>query len=305
MLLKLMKHDIAYSAKIFFALGAIAVAIALIYGTAVNIQHATYQQQVVMAYQSPANPFRLFNFVFMFSNILLIPVGMAAIIHIAQFYRKSMFGRVGHLTMTTPVSRNTLLTSKIAVSFTWFVYTIGLVVVMVIIFSLLSPYRPWGLAQLIRQIFSADMVVLGVNIAAIGFAAIALLFFCVTLSHSIIAGKRVNGFLAGFIGLLYAWLYVWIMDMLSRRFMGDIVTVITKPDGTFWGNHTSHNVQLTGLQYGRIVIRQMTWEWIADTPGPMFREAFIDIYFIALTLTAAAIAIAATRYLLKRRISLQ
>jgi hypothetical protein len=55
------------------------------------------------------------------------------------------------------------------------------------------------------------------------------------------------------------------------------------------------NPPLVGLQYGRIVIDQ----------NILGQPVYIDIFLVAFTLAAAAIAIAATHYLLKKRISLQ
>jgi len=306
MLLKLMKHDFIYSAKLFFALGAIAIALAIILGAGAIAEHAAHQQQIVaQGHQPNISPLPTgigFNIAFMMSNILLIPVAMAAIIHIAQFYRKSMFGRVGHLTMTMPVSHGILLASKIIISFTWFIYTIGVAAIMAIIFSVMSPYRPWGLGQSIRGIFNADMMALGTNVAIIAFAAIALLFFCVTLSHSVFKGRRVNGFLAGLFGLLVAWPYAAAANAISGRFIPSTERIFTDSDGI---THTfvSMNEPLTGLMYGRIVIGQMAWGWTDGVPTD-FRDVYIDIFFIAFTLAAAAIAIAATYYLLKKRASI-
>jgi len=306
MLLKLMKHDFIYSAKLFFALGAIAIAMAIILGAGAIAEHAAHQQQIVaQGYQPNISPLPTgigFNVAFMMSSIFLIPVAMAAIIHIAQFYRKSMFGRVGHLTMTMPIGRGTLLASKIAVSFVWFIYTVGIAIVMAIIFSLMSPYRPWNLGQLLRLTFNlADIATLGVNTATIAFAAIALLFFCVTLSHSVFKGKRVNGFLAGLFGLFVAWPYAAAANAMVGRFIPRTERIFTDSDGV---THTfvSMSEPLTGLRYGRIVIGQMAWGWTDGVPTD-FRDVYIDVFFIAFTLAVAAIIITATHYLLKKRVS--
>lgn len=304
MLFKLMKHDFRYSAKLFFALGAIVIALAFIIGAAENIQHAA-RQQMVMQYPVVGDvsfaPFGFASSFFILSNIILLPVGIAAIIHIAQFYRKSMFGKVGHLAMTVPVSRGALLMSKIAVSFVWFLYVIGVVAVMAIIINLLSPFRNFESAAyaanwVFSSIFNAEIIAFGINLAVTALGAIALLFFCVTLAHSAIAGRRIHGIVAGVIGFAYAWLYLWAANALVGRFMQTVEWTLY--GGGYW---TSLEPQ-TGLQYGRIVIGQVPWGWFDG--APMSRDVHIDIFFIAFTLAAAAIAIFATRALLKKRVSL-
>ncbi|MCL2375956.1 MAG: hypothetical protein FWC76_01035 [Defluviitaleaceae bacterium] len=298
MLLKLMKNDFMYSTKLFFQLGAIAIAIASL----IVIQASVNYQRIMMQHYQPAG---MFDIAFLLT-LLLIPVGMAAIILIGQFYRKSMFGRVGHFTMTTPISRNALLTSKIAVSFVWFIYTIAVAFITVTILEHVLPFRPFDLSQGIHGMFITQTIVMGVYFVPVGFAVIALLFFCITLSHSIFAGKRVNGFLAGFTGLLYGGLYAWLASILLGRSRADIEIVIPSADGRFTlGRYTNVDAPLTGLQYGRIVIREASWE-LQNNMLVNFQpnEVFIDIFFIAFTLAAAAIAIAGTRHLLKKRVSI-
>jgi hypothetical protein len=290
MLFKLMKHDFRYSAKLFFALGAIAIALAAILGAAQNVQMSVHNLQIYPGWET--------GFFFplmtmpMFSNLLIFPVGVAAIIHIAQFYRKSMFGKVGHLSMTAPVSRGALLASKITVSFVWFLYVIAVGLAMVIIFSFLSPSRPSSLGWIIGSVFNADIAALVINVSVIAFAAIALLFFCITLSHSVFAGVRLHGIITGVIGLVYTWLYTWAAVGLTSRFM----------QVTHHSPAWMMSTPLTGLRYGRIVIDRMVLN--LNNEITVFNYIYIDIFFIAFTLAATAIAIFATRALLENRVSL-
>ena len=77
---------------------------------------------------------------------------------------------------------------------------------------------------------------------------------------------------------------------------------------TYGGGSWTSIEPLTGLQYGRVVINRVVWgfsEVDGITIFRVYRDIYIDIFFIAFTLAAAAIAIAATHYLLKKRVSLQ
>jgi len=284
-----MKHDFIYSARLFFALGAIAVALAFILGGF----DALYQGQRIMLMGeeqsiifSPLSSFMQLIF------MLLIPVSVAAIIHIAQFYQKSMFGRAGHLSMTMPVSRGALLVSKLAVSYAWLLYAIAIGLIMVAITHIVSPYL--DIANFFVFI-DIGTIAFAINSAIFAFGAIALLFFCITLSHSIFAGKRLHGIFAGIIGLLCGGFFMHLANRLTSRFTPVTTELIARPDGTIWGENTIIHVPLTGLQYGRIVLGQRPWGG---------HDVYIDIFFIAFMLAAATIAVVATHALLKSRVSL-
>ena len=274
MLFKLMKHDFRYSAKLFFALGAIAIALAFIVGSGTMISDSLH--------------------LMLLSNFVLFPIAVAAIIHIAQFYRKSMFGAVGHLSLTTPVSRSSLLVSKIAVSIVWFLYTVLIGIAGSTIVTLLSNLRrTMGVRWIFRSLLDPSMIVMGINIIALALAAICLLFFCITLSHSVFKGARLSGIITGVIGVIYAAIYGWVANMLSSRFIITEDRVFTNWNGSTWTGQ-GWQTPLTGFRYGRMVIGE-TFSGI---------EIYLDIWHIAFTMVAAAIAIIATHSLLKNRVSL-
>jgi len=293
MLFKLIKHDFKYSAKLFLILGAIAIALSIILG----FYDALYQgHRIAFMGQEQSLIFGPIWSMGMLFNFALIPSFVAAIIHIGQFYRKSMFGKVGHLLMTIPISRIALLLSKIAVSFVWFLYSILIAIAMVYIIHTISPFLTTD--ELIG-LLSADFLVFILYTTTIALAAIALLFFCITLSHSVFVGVRLNGLLSGLIGFLYAGLYIYIIGRLQSRFRADMELVM-EYDGIIW-DRVVGNMPLTGLRYGRIVIGRQPF----GLPGPeLYSEVYIDIYVIILTIAVTAIAIAATHSLLKNRVSL-
>ncbi|MCL2375954.1 MAG: hypothetical protein FWC76_01025 [Defluviitaleaceae bacterium] len=289
MLFKLMKYDFVYSARLFFALGTIAIALAFILG---GVDGLYQGYRIMFAGQEQSIIFTPNSTFMQMLSIVLIPVGVAAIIHIAQFYHKSMFGKAGHLAMTMPVSRGTVLLSKITVSFAWVLYVIAVAMAMVAVTHIISPYLSLTLFFTFIDIGTIAFIV---HTAIVALAAIPLLFFCITLSNSVFIGVRLNGIIAGFIGFLYAGIYAYLADRLTMRFTPAIDAMIMNP-GTIWEQHTIVRVPLMGLQYGRIVIGQRPWGG---------HDVYIDIFFIALTLAIAAIAAAATHSLLKKRVSLQ
>ena len=280
MMLKLMKHDFRYSAKTFFALGAVIMTISAIFTFATY----TYYFQRILYAHLPER-YHLSSLIADFSVWMLAVVAIITIFHITYFYRKSMFGRTGHLTLTMPISRGTLLASKLAVSFIWFsVYAILVTLGMTAVLFILWPALSFGP-------FFVEALIVWTHAAFIAFAAIALVFFCITLFHSVLTNMRLRGIISGAIGLVSAGLYIVAAGALYARFMVEHQRVFAEPI----------NLPLVGLQYGRIVIHSRT---IVDR-GVWEHYVFIDIFLVAFTLAIAAIAIAATHYLLKKRISLQ
>jgi len=285
MLSKLIKYDFIYSSKIFFALGAIAIALAFILGGVDSI----YQGQRMELMGQEQSIFFVPNSFFMqMATLLFFPIGAVAAIHIAQFYRKNMFGNAGYLAMTMPINRGTVLASKLIVSFAWALYSIAVILAMIAITHVVSPYLI--IADFFIFIDIGTLVSI-LNITFVALAAVCLLFFCITLAHSVLNGRRVSAVLSGIIGFLYSWLYAHLADLLAGRFLHDGLHISQQGVGNIIALHPP----LTGFQYGRIVAGQRPWGG---------HDVYIDIWFLAFTLVAAAVAIIATRYLLKNRVSI-
>ena len=289
MLLKLMKHDFKYSAKTLFALSAIVVILSAIF---VFTSYMVIFHSFVYAQQPESYYFS--KFAHYFTLLLLVVVAVVTIIHIAYFYRKSMFGRFGYLALTMPVSRGSLLASKLAVSFIWFsIYAVLITLTMVVTSYIVWPDYNFSFLALRGLGFGsvfAESLITWANHAAYAFVAIALVFFCITLSHTVLANVHLRGIISGAIGLLSAGLYIIGTIALANRSMVELQRVFAEP----------RNLPLVGLQYGRIVIDSTL---IIDR-GMWYYYIYIDIFFLAFTLAIAAIAIAATHYLLKRRVSI-
>lgn len=269
-LCKVVKRDFRFSAAAFFAMGGIALAIAgILVLTANNIDNFR-TQQLIMAV----------------SMLSFMALGLAAIVQIFMFFRRSLFSKAGYLAFTLPVGRGVLLASKLIVSMIWFLYALAVTFVIIVIAALgadatfsefASFFDGWLLVQIVRLV-------------QIAFFAICLMFACVALSNSVFAGKRVHGILSGFGGIVYGGLFFWIFNSFEGRSwaMQRFSTNLSGQPSVWYGRRP-----LLGLRYGRIPIR----------PGDPLSE-FIDIFQIGLTLGMAAIIIGATYYLLKRRVAL-
>ena len=290
MLLKLIKHDLANSSRLAFILGAIAIVLSLILGTIDSLytgQRIMFQGRELSILYTPNSTFTQ-----ILGQLMVIPVAVAAAIYIAQFYRQSMFGKVGHLTMTMPVDRRTLLSSKLVVGCFWAIYAIIMTFVVFAITHIVSPYL-----HITNFFTNANVFLMPIAIyfVFIVIAAVALLFFCITLANCTFGKFRPNLIISALAGLAYGALYLALSVPLLSRFTPTMPNNIYHPDGTIWIERTITFPPLVGWQYGRVPI--------GIVPGGLF-EIYIDLFFIVYTLAAAAIAVIATRYLLKHRVSL-
>ena len=118
--------------------------------------------------------------------------------------------------------------------------------------------------------FSLNHITIALEMLIIAPGVIAILIFCTTLAYSTFGHRRVYGLISGLIGFTYAFGGVFTLERMGRR------------------------PYQFGLQHGRLLI--------AETPQG--RLVFLDIWQFGVVLGMSAVAIAATYYLLKRRVSL-
>ncbi|MCL2397544.1 MAG: hypothetical protein FWC93_05700 [Defluviitaleaceae bacterium] len=277
MLCRLLKHDFTYSAKTFLAMGAIAIAIAFI-----------------MAITSDAINQMEGDFIYVLMMVLMLGiVGMAiaAIVQIFQFYHRSFFSHSGYLQFTLPVRRGTQLASKLIVSMAWFLYALTVAVVAIAIIIVIADGVEFR--DVFPTMFNTQTLVTLLDLFFLAIAAIALMFFCITLAHSVFFNKRIHGIISGIIGFLYTGLAMWVVNLLQGRYLArETIERIDINGGiTAWDRYWPQ----VGLEYGRLVVYENEFGW----------HIFIDIYTNAAMLGFAALAIAATWYLLKKRVSLR
>jgi len=217
MFTKLVKYDLMFSKNTFLTLAAIMI----VWGGVVRVGS-----------ESPGMWLHTISLVMNLSFMIsVLIIGVVSIMQIFRFYRKSMFGPNGYLAFTLPVTRASLLGSKIVVAMIWYMFMMCAAFVMFRIInggSLFNIHMP----TLIEE---------GLEAAFTGLFLISLLFFVITLAHSSFSNIRVHGVVAGVIGFAGFVLYMWAQNIIRQRWMG----------GFFYAE---------GLGAGRIVTAQ--WRFI-------------------------------------------
>ena len=203
-------------------------------------------------------------------------IAIVSILQIFHFYRKNLFGDTGYFMLTLPVTRGNLLASKLVISMVWYVF---MIIVGHIVVTIVNPWRARG------DILSLGMLIDMLNVVLLGFFFITVLFFAITLANSAFDKIRVHSVVAGFTGFVYTAVYFIAGSALSRRFTEWERSEWLVGDELFY-HYFPH--PLIGIQYGRVQISYTV----------------LDIYAHLLTLAFAAVAIAATLHLLKKRVDL-
>lgn len=274
MFLKVLKYDFSFSAVVFFTLAAILLGVSVI---------LRFTLPIFLEVDSAVMLSGVMSFAL---GLLIVGVAIASITQIFQFFYKNFFGPTGYAMLTLPVTKGKLLFSKLLVSIIWFNFMMAVVVLsMVILWSTAaSDIRGSGVLSLIGP----SEIVLMLTLNQLALFAVTLLFLCITLAHSIIANKKVHGVISGVLGFGYGWLYVWVTNEVTNR--GNSSLAMQTLDGRWY-----QEMPLMGLRYGRIAIHTPEFGW----------PVYIDIFMLGLSVAFSAVAIIATYYLLKKRMSLR
>ena len=281
MLFKILKYDLAFSAKMFFAMALILLAVA-----------AILRFTLPMFFEAE-DIFRLFDIVNISTVMMVLAAGIASIVQIFQFFNRNFFGDTGYLMLTLPVGRLKLLISKVIISIVWFNFML-----ITVAFSLetawsTTTFRMYNFIFFFSRV-SAGSVTTLIELNNLAITGITLMFLCITLAHSVFANRRVHIIVAGAIGFLYAWLFVWLMGLRGTWGL-EMYTSEFVHEGEVFINQWQ--VPIIGLRYGRLPLAE-------PTDYRMF-VPFIDIFAIGISIGFAAIAIGLTHYLLKHKAALQ
>ncbi|MCL2421337.1 MAG: hypothetical protein FWD03_05710 [Defluviitaleaceae bacterium] len=217
MFIKQIKHDLAFSKAAFLGMSALMIAFAFVHRLLLAVSKSGVIDQGV-----PFVVMALLSFV-------LFGVVVVSIMQIYQFYKQNFFGDAGYLMLTLPVNRGRLLASKMIVSMLWFNF---MLVMGIVVMFIMADFD--GLVMIIFGTSLQDMVSSTVLINLIIMHLIAAMFFCITLSHSIIAGWRIHGFIAGMVYFVYLALYAWIV-LLDARFGFIAITTLISVGIAFVG----------------------------------------------------------------------
>jgi hypothetical protein len=198
MLIKQLKYDLSFSKTAFFAMAAITVGIASILRLTMFAEDGGLTQDAVQ----------------IAALLILFGVGIACVMQIFQFFSKNFFGDIGYLMLTLPVRRAKLLISKVIVSVVWFNFMLLAGAVAWYIAALTQ--LDGGILYIFRSIGARHVIaIVEINMIALFFMSV--MFFAITLSHSVISGRRVHGIISGVIALLYTGLYFWLDALLRVR----------------------------------------------------------------------------------------
>jgi len=272
MFLKLLKYDFMFSAKVFFALGGIALGVVILIALTTRVAEGSAVSSLLIS----------------ISSLLAVGLGIACIAEIFRFFARSFFGKAGYLTLTMPIGYGKQLMSKVIVSVVWFLLALAATGVALVLFALITT----GIqVSDVAEIFTVSLFVNIVEITQIAIFAVCLLFTCITLANSVFANRRIHGIISGLLGFGITFLFAWMQGALSGRFWE--VQQFTQNligQASVWSGYRP----LLGLRYGRIVLQ----------PNNQF-SVFIDIFSLGATLAVCAALLALTYYLLKKRISLR
>jgi len=203
--------------------------------------------------------------------MVLMVTGIISIFQILIFVNKTLFEETGYLTLTLPVKRLTLLTSKLIVSVVWFNFMLLAAAISVILFD--SQRTSFNFMRLSRSISLENFIAL-VEVNFVAIFLILVISFSTVLAHSSLWRRHFHG-LAVVAGLACVGLFYLLFDVIwSRQMEQAPVTTELSP--------------VIGANIGRIPI--------GGDGG------FIDIYSFGALFLLCALMLWATNYLLKRRV---
>jgi len=195
---KVIKYDFLYSYKIFFLMGLIILAFA----TASRVSRPDTGVNNLRTHETPTgtmviNPTTVYgpqgeiHEVITVSDaistggallgMIMMGIAVVCIFHILSYFHKTMFDDTGYLTLTLPISKRTLLFSKLCVAVVWFNFMIFVAAVAVVIYD--SPSMQFNFMNLSRD-FSLQNFVAFIEVNVLAVTLILLLFFLSVFSRS-------------------------------------------------------------------------------------------------------------------------
>jgi len=284
MLIKTIKHDFQFSKKAFFYMAALLLGGAIVARLVAHIAMGGI----------------INNWLGMPIMSGLLIAAIVTVIKTIEFYQKSFFDDAGYLMLTLPVTRGTLLFSKIIVSIVWFNFI--LLAADLALFIMAPAAQPATAVSdamvsgfVIDIEFTNGLAYLQANIAIL--FLFAILFWAITLNQSAFGRWRVPIIISGGLPLLYGVATLSLNGLLIGRntewTYHETYRHIYDAHGRTGTHFYSRMEPITdiGLRYGSIPI---------GDAGQYF-----DILRWGLIFALAAIAFGATYYLITRRVSLK
>ena len=201
MFIKQLKYDLLFSRDAFLGMGALLIGMALVIRMAV----AAWGQGI-MARVWVGLPL----------SLAITVVIVASYFQLFVFYKRSFFGDSGYLMLTLPIERVRLLVSKLVVSLIWlnFMAAVGFIMAIILASGMRSNIGHY----IIYPSSTADILdiiegFLAMNIFTLLFVAVT--YFGISLSNSVIGKWRINGLISGVLCLAYLILTFWLCYRLD------------------------------------------------------------------------------------------
>jgi len=271
MLFKQIKYDLLYSRRAFILLGAYLLLVPVIIRIWLFATGLAHDERLAF--------------------LLLISAGLVGgviIVQMHKFFYEGLFGSFGYLSLTLPISRGRLMLSKLLTIGIW-IHFIGAIATMVLL-----SYQTMEIILMVGVLETAAIVLSAyVHSLFVAFFVVSIFFLSTVLAHSSFGKLYVPGIInVVAMGSLIVGYIVAVARLVSRQF-GDVTVVRYHSvvqhtgDTLLVPRYSTVSRPIINLSVGRLPL-----------PG-----TYIDLYIVALSLVAGALALFAAYRLLKNRIS--
>ena len=295
MFTKLLKHDLRFNHRAFVATGFITLVMGIIGRIALPVMD---EHEVHFLIGNIAGVTMLITFIIAF-------------VQIKDLFSKNLYENSGYLMLTLPVTRRSLILSKLVACWIWytFIFVAGLITIFII---RTIPFQyPELLFRNTLIYFAHDnfrIVTVYIQALSIVFFIISFMFLAITINNSSFKNYGIPAIITGILGVSGITGYLIGMTLLSQRFTWRVVEQISgtgrppwletppwllysdayDPYGTWSMSHMSIE-RLVGLEYGRL---------------PISSNTFLDLWLIGISVGLGILFLVLGYYLLKKHVSL-
>jgi len=267
MLIKQLKYDLAFSKLVFLVLGGFLVLLAIAARVAFAVSSFDY------------DPFVTITLILGMG----ITIGVAAV-QMYRFFDNSLFGNFGYLTLTLPISRGRLMLSKLLTIGIWFNFIMVIYAIVMLVLSAGHPHIYSPHVSVYFVVYMHSFVVM--------FFITSVFLLNATMSHSTFGKRHVPSIVNIGATIILVIVYIFVIGQLSRRYMETITTI-------------EYNAYISGIGHVSEASFTRTQAVMSLHAGRLaVGNSHIDLYIVALSLGMGLIALLATHYLLKNRVSL-
>ncbi|MCL2187846.1 MAG: hypothetical protein FWC16_02300 [Defluviitaleaceae bacterium] len=285
MLKKQLKYDFLFGARIFLGMGGVLMGIGVI-GWLLTIILSTPNQPAGNDAASLA--FGLAQFY----SLGITAAVVVSVVQLFHMYNRQCFGDYGHLMLTLPVGRGTLLVSKYIVAFFWVVFMFATMVLSMYIMTNNLPHSEFNFMTLPDGTQPVGLGLIGpiALLTSTLFAGITITFLLSTLMNSTIGGWRIHKSIALVIWAAVVSGFIIMAVQFNGRYRvwatREVTHEFTIDGSTRIGFHNFLDY-IVGWDVGRIPLG----------------NAFIDIFYVGAMLAFSLIIAGITYWLLRSKVS--